>query len=190
MGTQDRLRWDLKHANPSSEAPLVSVTRVPTAAPGALALDLACGGGRHIVPLLDKGYRVVALDTSSVALSAARRAAGSRAGQVLLVHGDVDALCLAASAFDLVVSTNFLDRSSFAAIPSLLVPRGHFLIDTFLDTGSPNASGPRRREFLLQPGELLTAFPSCDTLLYEETRGPTARARFLGRKRNSGPPRR
>ena len=53
---------------------------------GGLALDQACGTGRHVLPLLELGLEVHGADVSADALRFARKAAESRGLQPTLYH--------------------------------------------------------------------------------------------------------
>lgn len=188
MSIDDRQRWERRHQSPSDLTQRDAVLALePAAQAGALALDLACGQGRHSVALANRGYLVVAMDVSPSALAHARRrmrtiAGDNPTGGLAPVCADADHWPFAKDSFALIVQVDFLDRALFPAIGASLQPGGLLLIDTFLDQGSPNAQGPSRRDFLLRPNELLTAFPALHTLRYEETRGQTGRALYLGRR--------
>ncbi len=68
--------------------------------PQARVLDLACGQGRHAVPLRRAGLQVVGLDLSAVLLEAAR----GRDPGLPLLRADMRAIPLADSSVDGVVS--------------------------------------------------------------------------------------
>lgn len=154
------------------------------AAPSSVALDLACGQGRHSVALAQKGFVVVAMDIARSALDHVRDCAAAGYGDAILpVQGDTDAWPFAAAVFDLIVQVDFLDRALYPRLREALRDGGMLLIDTFLDQGRPNAEGPTRSEFLLTRGELPLVFDDFEILRYEEEAGPTARAVFLARKR-------
>lgn len=100
---------------------------------GGRVLDLACGAGRHLVPLVEAGYRPVGLDLSAPLL---RRAAGTFAGP--LVRADMRALPLDAASVDAVVQffTSFgyferprEDRRVLEEVRRVLRPGGDFLLD-------------------------------------------------------------
>lgn len=183
MSIQDRERWDRRHAVASALTPRASVLALPVASrPDALALDLACGQGRHAAVLADKGYRVVAMDVSIVALRHARARVESATERFCAVQADAEAWPFAPSCLDLVVQVDFLERALLASIVESLAPGGLLLIDTFLDQGRPNEEGPSNAAFLLQPGELPRALPALRVVRYHETRGATARATLLARK--------
>jgi tellurite methyltransferase len=178
MSIEDRTRWEEKHRRVSALKPRASVQALPPAAAGALALDVACGQGRHSAALREAGYEVVAMDVASAALEHTRRTASG----AMLVQGDADAWPFAAGAFDLIVQVDFLERRLFANLEQSLKRGGLLLIETFLDQGRPNAEGPSNPAFLLRRGELAEAFGELRIERYDEKEGDTARATFLARK--------
>lgn len=182
MSIADRERWEERHRTRSLLTPRESVRSIlPPPSNGAIALDLACGQGRHSGPLLQLGYRVVAFDVS---LQALRRAPAppARSPHYLAIQGDADAWPFAENAFDAIVQVDFLDRALFSILCGSLKRGGFLLIDTFLNQGHRNAEGPSRSDFLLSEGELPGALPELRMLQYEEHRGASARAVYLGRK--------
>jgi len=183
MSLEDRHHWQQRHRDPSTLNPRASVLGLPPASsPRATALDLACGQGRHSAVLAAKGYRVVAMDVSRNALRRVLHSARDRTG-LLAVEADADDWPFASAAFDLVVQVDYLDRRLFPALRRSLQPGGLLLVDTFLDRGHRNATGPSRPAFLLTPGELPTAFADFEILRYREQGSDTARAELLARKR-------
>jgi SAM-dependent methyltransferase len=67
------------------------------------ALDLACGEGRNAVWLAERGWRVMGVDFSEVAIEKARRLAASRDVEVDWVAEDLLRYRFPAAAFDLVL---------------------------------------------------------------------------------------
>jgi tellurite methyltransferase len=125
------------------------------------------------------------MDVSIVGLEHVRHRLDDRlAPRVLRVAADADAWPFRPDSFDVIVQIDFLERRLFSDLRSALKHGGLLLIETFLDQGRPNADGPSRTEFLLAPDELPRVFEDFETLRYEETRGETARATWLGRKRS------
>ena len=90
-----------RHAEATERPNRFLVEIVEPLAPGR-ALDLACGAGRNAVWLAERGWRVVGVDFSEVALAAARRLASERGVHVDLVHADLLEYEPPAGAFDLV----------------------------------------------------------------------------------------
>ena len=65
------------------------IVRLLGLAPGSTILDLACGHGRHAIPLAERGYRVTGQDLSEVFLSRARADAAARGLAVRWVRQDI-----------------------------------------------------------------------------------------------------
>jgi ubiquinone/menaquinone biosynthesis C-methylase UbiE len=80
-----------------------------TLKPDGLVLDLACGTGRHIIPLSKEGYNMVGLDVSSNLLRIAKK----QEGDVQLIKADMRFLPFAAEAFSAAVSMD----TSFGYLP-------------------------------------------------------------------------
>lgn len=102
---------------------------------GGRALDLACGGGRHLGPLRSAGWRPVGLDLSRTLLGRARGRAGGGPG---LVRGDMRSLPFAAGAFSAVAqfftsfgyfATREEDAAVLEEVARVLRPGGCALLD-------------------------------------------------------------
>ncbi len=157
MSREDRQRWEDKHRGASPGEPLASMAWLPVAASdGAIALDLACGHGRHLPPLCSAGYRVVAVDIALTALAEVARR--HRAAQVWPLQADLDDWPFAAAAFDLIVQCDFLDRRLFSQLRASLRGGGYLLVDTFCQSSAAQQTGPRNSAFRLAPGELEERF--------------------------------
>jgi SAM-dependent methyltransferase len=158
MSDADRTRWEAKHEQTSLPSlPLASIAWIGLSPAAGLALDLACGKGRHCGPLLERGYRVVAADVAGSALrTLARFHAALREGRMMAVQTDLDHWAFRPEVFDLVVQTDFLDRRLFGSIKASLRPGGRVLVDTFC--GEADGHGPSCRDYRLAPGELARVF--------------------------------
>ncbi len=132
--------------SPFVERHVIEMTR---ARPRPLALDLACGRGRHAGLLADHGCRVIALDRDRENLRAAARLAPS----IQALEADAGRLPLRRGVFDLIVQTRFLDRALFAELARLLKPDGLLVVETF-GIEQFEATGHPRAAFCLGPGEL------------------------------------
>lgn len=173
----DRERWEERHrARPERGAPSPfverQVARCAAAGAGRWALDLACGAGRHAALLARHGFRTVALDHAREAV--VRLAA--ELPQVWPVLADARSLPFRARTFALVVQTLFLDRAALGATLDLLEPGGLLVVETFL-VAQHDATGHPRREFCLQPGELVQLCTAGGAARVVETReGPAERS--------------
>jgi SAM-dependent methyltransferase len=105
---------------------------------GARVLDLACGHGRHAIPLAERGYRVTGYDLSEAMLERARADAAVRGVAVRWVRGDMRALPFDGE-FDAVINvfTAFgyfedpaEDLETLLRVRRALVPGGRFLMET------------------------------------------------------------
>jgi len=155
----ERLRkWDEKFARGDElhafapSVPLADAIRCLT--PG-LALDLACGAGRHAIYLAEQGWRVRALDGSRVGIDRMLDEARRRGveGRIEARVGDLesDSFTLEPDAFDLVCDFYFLHRPLFAQIRRAVRPGGLFVAAIHVEDA---AGSEAPHSFLLAPGEL------------------------------------
>jgi len=117
------------------------------------ALDIAAGHGRHTQLLLKLGCQVTAVDRDVAEL---RRMDDAR---LTVIEADLEVpdephIPVPDEAFELVLVTNYLHRPLFPEILRCLAVDGLLLYETFAE-GHERYGRPRRREFLLQEGELL-----------------------------------
>jgi len=145
--------WDVRPAIALAD----EFTNVP---PRGRALDLGCGQGRNAVWLAEKGWRVTAVDYSSVAIDRARRLAKARAVEVNWIETDVTSFIPDPGAFQLVLLAylqiprsqmrQVLAHSAAALAPGgTLFMVGHARINLTEGTG-----GPRDPEVLWEPRDI------------------------------------
>ncbi|MGC2637657.1 MAG: methyltransferase domain-containing protein [Acidobacteriaceae bacterium] len=176
----DQERWNAKFA--AGEAQLTEpdplLLEAGSDLPPGYALDLAGGAGRHAIWLAQHGWRVLLTDVSDegLALAANRSAA---AGVALTFRREpVDETIAWATKyqdvydlrFDLITVFLFLAREHFSALPLLLAPGGRLVYKTYT-SGHRRFQGGHSLAYALHPGELGTAFPSLETVIYRESDG-------------------
>ena len=101
--------------------------------------DLCCGAGRHVVRLVERGYRAVGLDISAMMLGLARGEARQRRAAAPLVRGDARRLPFRDASLD--VALNLFNSFGYCATDEeneqvireaarVLKPGGQFFLET------------------------------------------------------------
>jgi len=106
----------------------------PAARPGAVLLDVGCGGGLLAPRLTGAGYRHVGVDLSPSAVGIARRH-----GVQYVLRGDAHTLPVADETADVVAAGEILEhvtdlRAVVAECCRVLRPGGTLVLDTLADT--------------------------------------------------------
>ena len=193
--------WDAKHRAAAEEPPAEPaefVRELLPLLPLGPALDLACGTGRHTLLLASRHQPVTAVDSSAVALEIlVKRAqisdcpvvrigraakATIRGNGIQIWQADLEEVSLPLQAFSLIICVNYLQRSLFAQIERALAPGGVLLFETYTVAQLGFPGGPRNRNYLLESGELRTAFPTLRNLFYRELRAGKGIASLIARK--------
>jgi tellurite methyltransferase len=193
--------WNAKHraaAEHTLAEPVGFVRELLPLLPLGPALDLACGTGRHALLLASRHQPVTAADSSEVALEILERHAQAahcavtcvesaahipnRRQGIQLWHADLEEVRLPSQAFSLVLCVNYLQRSLFAQIENALVPGGMLLFETYTTAQLDFVGGPRNPNYLLELGELRTAFPGLRSLFYRELRAEKGIASLIAQK--------
>ena len=130
-------------------------------------MDVACGVGRNALHLAGAGYRVDAVDISSVALARANLSAREHDLQVRWIAADLDMAELDRRAYDVIVVARYINRALVPRLVHALAEGGHILYEHHLATDVP-VGGPRTPEFRVQPNELLGLFSALRVLHYHE----------------------
>lgn len=165
----DRRHWDERyhHAHASAAPTQWMLEWSERLAPGR-ALDLACGTGGNLLAFAERGWRVIGVDVSPVALRVVRATADRRGIDVALVAASLDHFPLPYAHFDLVSVCYYLDRSLVGMMTAALRPGGYLLYETFTTAQLELEGGPRSRAFMLESGELPRLFPALEVVAYEE----------------------
>lgn len=130
------------------------VRRFATIIPQGQVLDLACGKGRHVPLLTGLGHEVLAADRDGEALASV--AGPGVATLTWDFEAPRNAWPFARERFAGVVITNYLHRPLWPHILASLMPGGVLIVETFAQ-GNAAFGKPSNPDFLLAPGELLTA---------------------------------
>jgi SAM-dependent methyltransferase len=194
--------WDARHReaaqNPPAEPASIVLEWLPLL-PAGQALDLACGTGRHTLLLAARRQSVTAVDWSRTALDILENRAGrtrfhvtredavpigeSRTRGIRLIQANLEELRLPEAAFSLILCLQYLQRSLFSQMARALQPGGMLLFETFTRAHLNYSGGPRNPAYLLEPGELRTAFPELHILFYRELNAGQGIASLVAQKR-------
>lgn len=184
-------RWDRQHAvRPGADQPSSFLREILDRngwqIPPGLALDMATGNGRNALFLAERGFTVIGIDVSSIALEEARRRAAEKFLQITWRRADLEQMQLPHEAYDLIVNFNYLQRSLIPHIKKSLKVGGHVIFETFL-IDQQAIGHPKNPAYLLQHNELLDHFRDLRVLCYREgksTQGgqPAFRAGILAQK--------
>lgn len=127
---------------------------------GGTVLDLACGTGRHTKFLLDRDYKVLALDRDISQL----RVTGAERVQADVENGPWP---LSRRSFDGIVVSCYLHRPLMKVLADSLNPNGVLIYVTFA-VGNERLNRPTNPNFLLNPRELYDTFVGAlDIVAYE-----------------------
>ena len=135
---------------------------------GGTVLDVACGEGRHLRWFFERNHAVVGVDRSQDALDCVADLSQSRRAELICADLENGPWPLAdARRFDAVVVTNYLWRPLLPRLVESVAPGGVLIYETFA-AGNETVGRPSRADFLLQPGELLTACAALRVVAYED----------------------
>lgn len=188
---EEQSRWNQRYAeSPASwvepDAFLISAYQefLADARPGT-AFDIAGGAGRNAVWLAERGWRVRLIDISDVALGMAQEKfkASEHKGRLETEIVDLNSVSdLGTEQYDLVIAFYFLRRELFPAITRALQAGGTLIYRTYSIDRMKVPGGPSDPRYLLQPNELLHAFPGLRVLHYHEMVTGKAAAELVARK--------
>jgi len=191
MALDDRARWDEKHAAEGATLKPSGFLKEIFEAdswplPKGRALDIAAGKGRNAIFLAERGFQVMAIDISPVALDMARRAAKEKSLIIDWQEADLERIELPAAHYDLVLNFNYLQRSLVGQIKKTLKPSGWVIFETYLMDQS-QVGGLINPDYLLRHNELLDFFLDFRVLYYREGKfaqsgGGAFRAALLAQK--------
>ena len=143
------------------------------------ALDLAMGAGRHARVVAGHGFRVYGVDRDHRRVRLAKTGALEAAR---LWVADLEVIRLPVERFDLVICTNYLQRSIWPDLRGTVRPGGFVIYETFTLAQRTLNTGPRSPDHLLRPGELRGEFDGWELCHDEERTAPAGVAQLVARK--------
>lgn len=137
---------------------------------GGIVLDMGMGEGRNAVFLARKGYKILGIDISSVAVKKARRLAREFGVRIDSVIASLDKYKIPKASFDAIICFYYVDRKLTNRMLTWLKPGGIIIYESNTILQRTRKSGGNKYDprFLLGEGELLEMFPNTRLLKYEE----------------------
>jgi SAM-dependent methyltransferase len=129
---------------------------------GGAVLDVACGFGRHMRWFAARGHPVCGVDRDQGAIDSL-----ARVGEAVQADIETGPWPFTGRAFAGVVVTNYLWRPLLPAILRSVATGGALIYETFA-AGNETVGKPSRPDFLLQPGELLSACGELRVIAHED----------------------
>lgn len=136
--------------------------RLEIPAQSPLAVDVACGAGRHALYLARHGWRVEAMDISDVALDNLAATARAEGLDITCVVRDFEPEPPAAvpsfdeGRYDLAVVMRYTNLPLLAQLARALRPGGYLIAEAYLKADGPDG-GPRNPAYRVAPGEFEAA---------------------------------
>ncbi|MEA2027848.1 MAG: methyltransferase domain-containing protein [Campylobacterota bacterium] len=164
MALEDKFRWNKKYLQNEamSSKPIDLVKYYHLLAHRGVALDIACGVGRHSKFLANNEFMVDALDISEVALDNLTQIDNINARDV-----DLDEFDIASDMYDLVICTYYLNRQIFPSIVDAMRSEAILIFETFVDHPQ-NTKVPSNPKYLLAQNELRDSFGELEIIYYDE----------------------
>lgn len=132
-----------------------------------VALDLACGRGGNALWLARAGLQVRAWDISPVAIESLQQLASQQGLAITATVRDVVLEAPPPASFDVIVVSNFLERTLSGALCAALRPGGLLFYQTFV-ADRVGAQGPGNPAYLLAQNELREMFAPLTLRVYRE----------------------
>lgn len=136
---------------------------------GAKVLDVGMGEGRNAVFLARKGYTVVGVDISAVAVRKAKKLADEFGVRINTVVAPMQKFNPGKESYDAIICFYYVDRALNKRLMEWLKPGGILIYESHSELQKTIPGNESYDEaYLLKPGELLTMFKGYKVLKFEE----------------------
>jgi SAM-dependent methyltransferase len=182
MSEADRAKWNARYRGTPcaclAEPNALLVEWLPRLeldlGPGSrIAVDVACGQGRHVLYLARRGWQVDAVDISEVALEQLTAAAAAEGLAVTCRQHDFEPPAqLGANPFEpdryhLAVMMRYTNLPLLSHIAAALRPGGYLVTEVYLTSGLADG-GARNPDYRVTSGALREAAAGLETIAYRE----------------------
>ena len=171
-GEQDKLFWDKKYETEAyifGKEPVEFLRENIDILPTGKALDIAMGEGRNAVFLAKNGFDVDGCDISEIAVKKAQELAKENNVKIHAFVADLETYKLPQDTYDVIVCFYYLQRSLIPQIKQALKPGGMIIYETYtIENWERGLEGPKNKDYLLKPNELLNFFRDFKIIYYRE----------------------
>lgn len=171
-GEQDKLFWDNKYETEAyifGKEPVEFLRENIDILPTGKVLDIAMGEGRNAVFLAKNGFDVDGCDISEIAVKKAQELAKENNVKIHAFVADLETYKLPQDTYDVIACFYYLQRSLIPQIKQALKPGGMIIYETYtIENWERGLEGPKNKDYLLKPNELLNFFRDFKIIYYRE----------------------
>ncbi len=171
-GESDKVFWEKRYETETyifGKEPVEFLKEHVGLLPKGRALDIAMGEGRNAVFLAKNGFTVDGCDVSESAVKKALALAGENDVKINAFPADLETYRLPKDTYDVVACFYYLQRDLIPQMKEALRPGGMVIYETYtLENLERGLEGPKNKEYLLKPNELLDFFKDFKIIYYRE----------------------
>ncbi|MBI4378326.1 MAG: methyltransferase domain-containing protein [Nitrospinae bacterium] len=171
-GEQDRIFWDKKYQTESyifGKEPVEFLMEHIDILPRGKALDIAMGEGRNAVFLAKNGFDVDGVDISEVAIKKALMLAQEKEVKIHAFVADLETYTMPRNTYDVIACFYYLQRDLIPKMKEGLKRGGVIIYETYtIENMERGFQGPKNKDYLLKPNELLNFFRDFKVIYYRE----------------------
>ena len=171
-GEQDKMFWDRKYETEAyifGKEPVGFLREHIDLLPQGKALDIAMGEGRNAVFLAKNGFDVDGCDISEIAVKKALDLAKESNVKIHAFVADLETCKLPKDTYDVIACFYYLQRDLVPQMKEALKPGGMIIYETYtIENLELGFEGPKNKDYLLKPNELLDLFKGLKIIYYRE----------------------
>ena len=171
-GEQDKIFWDKKYETEAyifGKEPVGFLRDHIDLLPRGKALDVAMGEGRNAVFLAKNGFNVDGCDISEIAVKKALDLAKENNVKIHTFVADLETYKLPQNTYDVIACFYYLQRDLVPQMKEALKPGGMIIYETYtIENRERGFEGPKNKDYLLKPNELLDLFKDFKIIYYRE----------------------
>jgi len=171
-GEQDKMFWDRKYETEAyifGKEPVGFLREHIDLLPQGKALDIAMGEGRNAVFLAKNGFDVDGCDISEIAVKKALDLAKESNVKIHAFVADLETYKLPKNTYDVIACFYYLQRDLVPQMKEALKPGGMIIYETYtIENLELGFEGPKNKDYLLKPNELLDLFKGLKIIYYRE----------------------